>query len=374
MISRSITRTSKILSKETMEYSEAVNGILASQYHDIKTILGNARTLATCVSLTGAALGRLSRYEAASASTIYIRVYTTPIFPTGSTVHAQIDSEMGCLRSQVATSKPVLTTRDGSLIANLSIERLSGLTTVDVMPSSISENDPAGMITGAMPYIAKFINDPVGETLAGAKLTLTLTTLSQPMTFNALKIIPMPAAGSVCIDAITVGKASSPEYLTLNGGESFGAMAPYTIGRSYPTYLHTKQVSTSMLKLKLSSNLQTSDIDGIAIGIASLIAEYNIYAPVSHVGYEITFPAGMTRLTGITFDPTKWSGSTANVQVSLFDTLDQFNSMTSPIVYRTTSGSISIDRPASGKLYMLVALQAVDNISPCLSGFTLSFA
>lgn len=378
MIARDITRTSKVSAAETQQYTEDVNTQLATQFHDIKSILGDVRVLTTCVKLMGSALDLIYKKTDSSAVHTYITVATPACYPTSvSNMRASIHGDMNCITAKILSKKEVLLNTDGTLISGITITRVSAIPTSAPTPSTISENDPLRMLAKGVPYITTFTHDDA-KSMKDARLKISIISNSRPLVFNALRLIPMPTVGTVCVDDIGYGSSATLNRLVMNGGEPFAAGIPCDTNRARPVYIHCEPISTRTFSVCLSSNITIVDLNAICMGISRLVAEYNVYASDSYIGYKVTVPAGK-KLARIDIRTSAWVSATDNIELRVYTKSEAFNAVdTRSDATLTGSGGAlvtpsEINADGTGTLYILAKLTAENGTTPCVTGFDLTW-
>ena len=232
------------------------------------------------------------------------------------------------------------------------------------------------MLAKGVPYITTFMHDNVTN-MIDARLKISVISSARPLVFNALRLIPMPTVGTVSIDDIGYGNSAILSRLIMNGSEAFAAGTPCDAQRARPMYLHCEPISTRSFSIYLSSGTTIEDIGAICMGISRLVAEYNVYADTSYIGYTVTVPAGK-KLSHVSIATSAWVHETSNIDINVYKNSQAFNALDSKAdATITCSGNTSVIpsvTDGSGVLYILVRLKASNGTTPCFTGLDLTWS
>lgn len=373
-IPNDVGRDKEVSSTKTREFQDRVRYELSSLYHRSLALTSELNAISSMITLTEKSSvpllrNYISAIEDSSADDV-ITPSNIRTDPTGITALETAEShrEYGIICSKRVESVSAFTDSAGDLKGNITVIRstLNGIT--DETPDAIIENNAKHIFDSRIPYIINFKK----EDLSKASIYLDIKSDSIPIKLNALRFIPYPGVGSIILDGMW--KDGATEVLgvnstTLSTPEKTEVLTDTDYDKfTMPSYIHTEVVSTADLRLSFSSRRYITEMGGIVIGIGSLIGELNVYAKTSYAGFTITVPTGK-KLYGLDIVPDCLFQTYSNMNIMVYDDINHFNAMNSNFVKRCTgvSTSLNINPDADRKLYLLVELNAPNNISPALS-------
>lgn len=370
-----ITRRSPVSSYETREAIDQANADIARLYHRSLELLGRAHVLGTCMDLTNASLLRLIREElwAPDSGSIAFTPTSEAIYPTSldALSYAEQSPEFGIMHARRAETQNVFADTFGRLRAGFSLARTTNNALFLARPDALVENDLANVIGGGTPYLAFFEKADIDR----ANITLHLTSAGAPFTINALRYSPMPAAGSQVLELIKYSSISAPRF---NGGVSLTDLSvdsttDQRTPRSFAGYLHFEPLTTTSLRLSVSSDLYLSSMGAIVVGMSAIVGELNVYARNSTIGFSAAVPAGKTRLSSLTINTDAFGGDASNVRVRLYWTREAFDRMEDHFL--STAATRTCDIPLTGAtIYATIEFTSVNNTTPTVSSVVLGLS
>jgi len=371
-----IARDQIVSSIDTRELHDYIIYELSTLYHKTIALTGEINAITNLVTINeSSANSLLLKYiqdKELTSGYIAIDQWSERTDPTSLTDNekGEAHKQYGIFSSKRIQSKLSFIDDTGKPLPYINVTRttLNGIT--EEAPDAIIENNINHILDTQIPYIVRFKK----ENLNKAVLNIDIKSESLPIKFNALRFIPFPC-GSVIMEGLWKDGFVN---IKMNGNSVFQKAPQHTEGiiqTSYdkytlPAYIHTELVETGDFRLGLSSDNYITEISSICIGIGALIGELNVYNDVSYFGYTITLPDETPTLSSINIVPDRYSGSVNNVSVYVYDNLNSFNNITDDYTVKCSSlsnSNLNIARNTDKQLFILLKLEAQNNISPAIS-------
>ena len=372
-----VTRSSIVSSQDRREFDERVYTELSNLYHRTLAIIGRANTVSLCLGLTNSALlNTISSLQISQdPMVVTVDARTLPLYPTVSEQQqAERFSDFRVITARRVHSVPVFVTETGQIRAGVEMTRTTANALHMARPSTIVENTLTGILTGDAPYLIKF-SYPQEEL---SNLTLNISSTTTPFSINAVRIVPMPVVGSI---SLVYMKHSTLLKPVLNGNIEFPDISgnedpQLRTRRSFPAYIHFKQIDTSVLRFAFESRLYLQDKGAVVIGISSMLGEMNVYALKSYIGWEINVPSGATKIIRTHIYSDNYAESVVNARLKVYSDLVEFNRVSNDYLLSSVGDTLQDVPIGSGttKLYALLDIDSVDNSTPCIGRIEVEFA
>lgn len=372
-----VSRTSIVSSRERREFDERVASELSELYHRTLAAVGRANTASLCLKATSAAMLDVvsDLQQAVNAGLVTIDARTAVTYPADASVLQQAEAfrEYRVITAKRVSSTPVFTNQQGRLLEKVSPERSTANSLYMARPTSMVENSLNGMFTGDAPYLAKF-SYPSAER---SNLTVNVRSTGDPFVINALRLTPMPTLGGTSLIYVKYSTLLRP---VLNGNLEFPDLTgsvdtDLRMARSFPAYIHFKQIETDVLRLSLESDLYLTDVHAVVMGINRLQAEFNVYALNSYIGWTVTVPTAKTKIVRTKIVPDNFASSVTGARLRIYTNKTEFDRMSNSYLLSAmgeTAHNVSLGGATT--VYALLDLASTDNTTPCVGKIEIEFA
>lgn len=365
---QSIAEDKKVKSRELRDLADKTYNRIAKAFHRTMKASGSVRTAAVCMEMLSSSLNNIIfELTDISDNKRVITPYTVPTYPDSKYHRAERTPGLMCINAKRISTRPVFTDTNGVFDTDLVLSRT--ISTSDSLPvKEVIENSLDHMFKDGSPYVCRITKDEIVRT----SVSVTVSSPDTVLPINAIRYVPMPAAGIGTLNSIYIN-GSSP--LIMNGGYTFPDVSVHTMDRTYQGYLHFEPQDLSRLTFTMSSEVYISSLDCIAMGISRIIGEYNTYALKSYIGWEVPYKDGYTKLKKLTPYPAQYSGPLENVSFRLYSNITDYSLVNSNYIsiFSGTQEFTNINSTQYPNLYLLMELSSVNNTTPCVGKIELEF-
>jgi hypothetical protein len=202
-------------------------------------------------------------------------------------------------------------------------------------------------------------------------LDISVRSTAKPLSINALRFNPMPAAGMITLDSLQYGAGTN---VVLNGGADLTELSSFELDRTYQGYIHFRPITSTAFTISLSSETYISAFNAVAIGLSRLIGELNTYASKSYVGWLVEYPDGYTKIKNLKILPAKYSNGVANTSVKIYDNEGDFNLVNDSYIEQCDDDTnLDIQSSSVPTPYVLLEIDNDNGTSPCVGKVQLEF-
>ena len=364
-----ISRGNRVSSEETRDITDSMYQKYASGYHKILQLYGLLNTTTLGLEMTSSAMSSvLSSLVVAEDNIVTFDPYSTHVYPSSLTEgeKAEYHQEFMAFIAKRVNSQLVFTDTYDRIDSSLSLVK-TVYTSDNSIPTKIVENAIENCLTGAAPFIARYMMESAVRTT----LNIDIRSTSKPLSINAIRFVPIPSIGMISLDSIKYGSGSN---VVLNGGADLPEISAYTLNRTYQGYIHFRPITTTDLYLALSSETYISSFGAVAVGLSRLIGELNTYASISYIGWEVEYPDGYDKITNLKILPAKYSNGVNGTSVRIYDNLADFNLVNDNYIERCDADTnLNIQYSSVPTPYILLEIENDNGTSPCVGSVKLEF-